>query len=187
MGSFKTYLLLETDAGLVIIDQHAAHESALYEQFSSKNNEVVRSQLLFPEIIPMGASDQNIFLNCIVELNALGIHIESAGPAALAITETPLHIKNYPLKDLMFDLLAWLTQESHIDATIWNQKISKKLYAMMACKAAVKAGDELTQLQMQELVKMLHKTEHRLTCPHGRPTTWRITQYELEKFFKRKL
>lgn len=183
----KTYLLLETSEGLLIIDQHAAHESVLYEQFSNTNSEVVRCQLLFPEIVPVVPEDQKILLSLIPQLNKIGVHIESAGESAIAVTETPLHIKNYNLKDLIHDLLNWLQESPALDTEVWNSKISKKVFAMMACKAAVKAGDELTTLEIEELLKSLYKTEHRLTCPHGRPTTWRITQYELEKTFKRKL
>ncbi len=183
----KTYLLLETAEGLLIVDQHAAHESVLYEQFSSKTNEVARMQLLFPEIIPVVAEDQKILLSLISELNKIGIHIESASDTAIAVTETPLHIKNYPLKDLVHDILSWIHENSTVNTETWNTKITKKLYAMMACKAAVKAGDELSTLQIEELLNSLYKTEHRLTCPHGRPTTWVISQYELEKTFKRKV
>ncbi len=183
----KTYLLLETAEGLLVVDQHAAHESVLYEQFSSKTNEVARVQLLFPEIVHVEGEQQKILLKLIPELNSIGIHIEAMGETAVAVTETPLYIKNYNLKDLVHDLLSWLSESTTIDADVWNTKISKKLYAMMACKAAVKAGDELSSLQIEELLKSLYKTEHRLTCPHGRPTTWLISQYELEKTFKRKL
>ncbi|MBY0109749.1 MAG: DNA mismatch repair endonuclease MutL [Candidatus Babeliaceae bacterium] len=183
----KTYLLLETPDGLLTVDQHAAHECVLYEQFSSNNNEVTRMQLLFPEIISVLPEDQKTLLSLISELNRVGIHIESVSNSAIAVTETPLHVKNYPLKDLVHDILSWIHESSVIQADIWNAKITKKLYAMMACKAAVKAGDELSKLQIEELLNSLYKTEHRMTCPHGRPTTWAISQYELEKTFKRKI
>ncbi len=183
----KTYLLLETAEGLLIIDQHAAHESVLYEQFSLASNEADRIQLLFPEIIQLNASDQKLILRSIPELNRLGITLEPTGETSVAIIETPLHLKNYNLTDLVYDLLAWIHESSTIDTDVWSNKISKKLYAMMACKAAVKAGDELSTLQIEELLKSLYKTKHRLTCPHGRPTTWVISQYDLEKTFKRKL
>ncbi len=183
----KTYVLLETQDGLLIVDQHAAHESVLYEQFSSNSNEVARMQLLFPEIIHLSGEDQKILLSLISELNKLGIHIESVSDSAIAVTETPLHLKNYALKDLVHDILFWAHENTVINTETWNTKITKKLYAMMACKAAVKAGDELSTLQIEELLNSLYKTEHRLTCPHGRPTTWVISQYELEKTFKRKI
>lgn len=182
----KTYLLLETAEGLLIIDQHAAHESVLYEQFSIASNKTDRIQLLFPEIVQLNASDRKLILGSIPELNRLGIVLEPTGETSVAIVETPLHLKNYNLTDLVYDLLAWIHESSTIDTDVWNNKISKKLYAMMACKAAVKAGDELSSLQIEELLKSLYKTKHRLTCPHGRPTTWVISQYDLEKTFKRK-
>lgn len=183
----KTYLLLETREGLLLVDQHAAHECVLYEQFSSKTNDVARIQLLFPEIVSILAEDQKTLLSLISDINKLGFSIESVSDSTVAVTETPLHLKNYPLKDLVHDLLSWIQENSVINTEIWNAKITKKLYAMMACKAAVKAGDELSTLQSEELLKSLYKTEHRLTCPHGRPTTWLISPYELEKTFKRKI
>lgn len=183
----KTYLLLETREGLLVVDQHAAHECVLYEEFSSNSNEVARIQLLFPEIIYLEPSQKTTLLNLIPELMETGIQLEPMGDGALAITETPLYLKNYPLKDLIHDLLAWLSETPTLNTDVWNGKIRKKLHAMMACKAAVKAGDELSTLQIEELLKSLYRTEHRLTCPHGRPTTWLISQYELEKTFKRKV
>lgn len=183
----KTYLLLETKEGLLVVDQHAAHECVLYEEFSSNSNEVARIQLLFPEIIHLEPSQRMTLLNLIPELNGIGIQLEPMGDGALAITETPLYLKNYPLNDLIHDLLTWLSETPTLNTDVWNGKIRKKLYAMMACKAAVKAGDELSTMQIEELLKSLYRTEHRLTCPHGRPTTWLISQYELEKTFKRKV
>ncbi len=183
----KTYLLLETEQGLLIIDQHAAHESVLYEQFSRSSPEVMRVQLLFPEIIPLESSQQEIILNLSEQLHEIGIHITQMSSNAIAVTETPVYLKNYATKDLMYDIIMWVTQEHAFNAELWRSKISKKVYAMMACKAAVKAGDELSSPEIEALLQSLYKTEHRLTCPHGRPTTWIISPYELEKIFKRKV
>jgi len=71
--------------------------------------------------------------------------------------------------------------------TIFFKIINEKLHAQMACKAAVKAGDTLTQEQIHQLLKDLHKTANRFSCPHGRPTSWLFSLHEIEKKFKRKL
>ncbi len=69
-------------------------------------------------------------------------------------------------------VVTWIEQEEKVDEAAFTKKINNKLRAQMACKAAVKAGDTLTQEQMQELLNDLYKTDNNLTCPHGRPTGW---------------
>lgn len=183
----KTYILLETPQGLLILDQHAAHESVLYEKFSAYAGNAASLTLLFPEMIQVNQEDQKRLLAFDPQLKQNGITIESMGTNTVAVTQTPLYLKNYNANDLVTDLLTWIHENNALDATCWQDKIAKKFYAMMACKAAVKAGDTMTHLEIEELVASLYKTEHRLTCPHGRPTTWVISQYELEKTFKRKI
>lgn len=183
----KTYILLETSSGLLIVDQHAAHEAVLYEQLTLRAGATERIQLLFPEIISLQAESLHTIIAFASELEQLGIHIEHAGDNTVAVTQTPLMLKNYALKDLIHDIILWVEEGGSFDRQTWHTKIRKKLYAMMACKAAVKAGDELSAFEMDELLKSLYKTEHRLTCPHGRPTTWLMSHYELERTFKRKI
>ena len=183
--ALQTYIIVESPEGIVLVDQHAAHEAVLFEQFSRRAHEIARVRLLFPELINLQPTDQELLFAHTTELAACGIVVEQAGPQAVAITETPVHLKNYNLKELITDLLGWLAEYPQVTPVDWHAKVGKKLFAMMACKAAVKAHDTLTLEKMQEIIELLHKTEHRQTCPHGRPTTWLISQYDLEKKFKR--
>ena len=183
----KTYLLLEKDDGLFLVDQHAAHERILYELFSKRFQDVATIKLMFPQIIDLNADDMhtvtphlNIFLKN-------GIEIEPFGDTQLTVQSTPVHIKNIKIDELVRQVASWIREHDNLDEKDFFKAINEKLHAQMSCKAAVKAGDILTREQMEQLLVDLQKAENRLTCPHGRPTGWLLSIYEIEKKFKRVL
>lgn len=181
----KTYLLLEQEDGLFIIDQHAAHERILYEIFSRRFQEVATVTLLFPQTITLKSNDilllephLDLFLNN-------GIEIAIMSNTQLIIRSTPVHLKNQSLEDLIQEVIVWISETSTADEDQFFKTINERMHAQMACKAAVKAGDILTQEQMHQLMKDLHATKNRFACPHGRPTGWLFSLSEIEKKFKR--
>jgi DNA mismatch repair protein MutL len=183
----KTYILLERSDGLFIIDQHAAHERVLYEQFRSRFTAPVSTTLLFPVAISVTADELSVLLQHPELLASNGIMAEQSGSKQITITATPVCLKDQSLEDIVRNLAAWLLQEKEPSREELHTLINKKLHAQMACKAAVKAGDILTMDQIKQLLKDLYATPHRFTCPHGRPTGWLLSQYEIEKKFKRKI
>lgn len=182
----KTYLLLEHEEGLFLVDQHAAHERILYELFEKRFHEVATVALLFPQIVTLTIDDLKIITPYLDLFNQNGILIEPFGSNQLIIQSTPVHLKNYSCDELIKETLSWIKQEQGVAQSDIFRTIHEKLRAQMACKAAVKAGDELTMQQMQTLLDDLDKTENRFTCPHGRPTGWLLSLHEIEKKFKRK-
>lgn len=175
----KTYILLEHEQGLMMIDQHAAHERILYEQFVNNKN-VATIQLLFPQIIPLSSTDIILITPHLELLKKNGIEIEPFGDDQLIIQSTPIYLKNVNLTELVKLFIGWLIEQKSSD-----YNITAKLHIHMACKAAVKAGDTLTHEHMKQLIEDLNTVENRFSCPHGRPTMWLIRTDEIEKRFKR--
>lgn len=188
IGQFhKTYILIEQEESLFMVDQHAAHERILYEQFSTRFENVATTQLLFPQIITL-TSDELLILEQHLNIFADNhIALEIFGVNQITINAIPMHLKEVDMHELIRQTIGWITEHHKLDKDLFYKKVNEKLHAQMACKAAVKAGDILTLAQMHQLLSDLEKIENRFTCPHGRPTGWNLPVYEIEKKFKRKL
>ena len=115
-----------------------------------------------------------------------GIVIEVFGADQLIVKATPVHIKNIALNDLIKDVIGWINHHQSLEPEKLFKAINEKLQAQMACKAAVKAGDLLTNEQIDQLLHELEKTSNSFSCPHGRPTSWLLSIDEIEKKFRRK-
>lgn len=182
----KTYILLEKEDGLYMVDQHAAHERILYELFGNRFEKLPTINLMFPQLITLDAKDLELLERYVSLLSDHGITIEPFGKDQVVIQSTPVHLKDAPVKEIIDQLIAWAKEHSAIDQKELEKLMHNKLRAQMACKAAVKAGDELSIEQMNELIEDLDKTANRFSCPHGRPTGWLISQNDIEKKFKRR-
>ncbi len=182
----KTYILIENKEGLVLIDQHAAHERIVYQKLSKKFEIVDVTGLLIPQIIKLQGHDlENIIQNIdILEKN--GIHAYQFGPNELAIKALPIDLQKNSIEELIRYIASLIRENGkELENSDIKKLIHEKIHAQMACKAAIKAGDVLSLFQMENLVQELYNTENRLTCPHSRPTIWNISLYEIEKKFKR--
>lgn len=188
IGQFhKTYILIEQEESLFLVDQHAAHERILYELFSTRFDEVATIGLLFPQIITLNPDEIQQIEPHLQIFTSNHISIEIMGAHQLIVNAIPVHLKEINIEELVRQTIGWITEFQNLEADAWYKKVHEKLHAQMACKAAVKAGDVLTMVQMQQLLQDLEKIENRFTCPHGRPTGWALPLYEIEKKFKRKL
>ena len=183
----KTYLLLEVREGLMIVDQHAAHERILYERFKKRFEALEPITLLFPFSVTVNSMDLDLLEQHYELFQEYGVHIERMGNDQLMVKATPVFLKNQPLDDLIYQTIGWLKESTTLNPEDLHKKITEKIRAQMACKAAVKAGDILTHETMEQLLKDLASVQNRCTCPHGRPTSWMVTLSDLEKQFKRKL
>jgi len=181
----NTYIIVQMEDGVVLVDQHAAHERILYEQFASRFIDGATVHLLFPELISLTSADLQTVQPYIEMLHEHGVIIEVFGETQLRVIATPVHLKHTSIAELVQYVIGIINEQERMGSEDCMRIIQHKLRAQMACKAAVKAGDMLNERRMQELLTDLYKTENCLTCPHGRPTYWHISHYEIEKKFKR--
>lgn len=188
IGQFnKTYLLLEHQDGLLMIDQHAAHERILYERFLKNFDEVACVALLFPEIVSLPSDELALLMPWFMLLKQQGIEIECFSESSLIIRTTPVFFKNQSVRELLLEIVSWLKDYAALEKQELFKRLTEKLRAQMACKAAVKAGDALSREQQEQLLHDLTQVNNRSTCPHGRPTSWIVPLYDIEKKFKRKI
>ncbi len=188
LGQFNlTYILIEKEDGLFLVDQHAAHERIMYELFAKRFEDIPTINLMFPQLITLTIDEISLLEPHLEFLTENGIGVELFGENQIKIQSTPVHLKNESIKELIQQLIGWITHYKKLDKIEFKRAIDKQLHAQMACKAAVKAGDQLTHEQMEQLLIDLDKTENKLTCPHGRPTGFLLSMYDIEKKFKRKL
>lgn len=181
----NTYILIENNNELILVDQHAAHERIIYEQLKNNFNEVAQIQLLFPEIIRLNKQDIEILEDYLDLLEDCGIKTRIMSDQEIAITYTPVILKNTSITDLIKQIISWIHESNSLEQEQVQKVIQEKIHAQMSCKAAVKAGDILNMQSMQEIISKLYNTDNKLTCPHGRPTIWSLGKSEIEKKFKR--
>jgi DNA mismatch repair protein MutL len=186
IGQFnKTYILIEQENGLFLVDQHAAHERILYEQFSNTFEHAATIELMFPPIVELSSVHMELLALHQDILSKNNIIVEPIGKGQLLVKSVPIHAKEIHLEELIKQVIAWIEELNHVPTDQLFKKINEKLHAQMACKAAIKAGDTLTTAQIIQLLQNLEKTDNRFTCPHGRPTGWLLSLHEIEKKFKR--
>lgn len=180
---FNTYLLLEKQKNLILIDQHAAHERILFDKLMGQleKSAVYTQELVVPYILNVNASEEDYLNAHLDDLAALGFTIEFFGSNSFKVSSIPVSLNDINLKDFFAKVMSDCKNETKITA---KTELRHKL-ATMACKAAVKGGDNLSDSEIDKLIESLDKNETQLLCPHGRPIVIKITQEQIEKWFKR--
>lgn len=180
-SAFSTFILVESDTQLYIIDQHAAHERLIYEQLreSIYKQQVVSQQLLPPYLLEMTHDEFIAIMDNLESFRAVGFEIEPFGGKAFLIRGIPVILKEANIHELFNELMD--------GADKINQKImlQQEDIIKMSCKKAVKTHDRLSQQEIRDLLKELDLNSFPPTCPHGRPIMISMSRYELEKRFKR--
>ncbi|MCH7807808.1 MAG: DNA mismatch repair endonuclease MutL [Planctomycetes bacterium] len=177
------YLVAETEDGIVIVDQHAFHERVMYEELRRKltDGPLESQRLLLPETLNL-TGEQSALLTAHAELlEKLGIEITPFGHDAIAVHSFPALLKDVDVARFMRDLLDRLAEQPSAS----TEEVIHKVLDMMACKAAVKAGDVLTREEIDALMRKRHLIDKSTSCPHGRPTMLRLTKADLDRQFKR--
>lgn len=179
---FKTYWIVEKEKKMYIVDQHAAHEKVLYEKFMDLKSGDKNSQVLLHPIVLNLSEQESLLLEKQLDLFLqFGFEIEDFGNNAYIVRGVPYLFNNAIDESFFLSMLDGLVGE--------NQEMSKELMsekiALMSCKAAVKGNNRLSYQEMEALMEQLFTLENPFNCPHGRPTIISLTQYELEKKFKR--
>lgn len=184
IGQFnKTYILGEYDEVLYIIDQHAAHEKILFEKYfkSIEEGSIIIQPLLVPEIIDLTLDDFSYYEENKEIFKNAGFTLEEFGGNSLALKEVPYFLGKLDAKGLFLNILDNI-KELGSGKTL---EVKYNKIATMACKAAVKGHDLLSEQEMIKLVEDLRYINDPFHCPHGRPTIIKFTNYDLEKKFRR--
>lgn len=178
-----TYIITEGPEGMYLIDQHAAHERILYEKFMAERSQaaVSRQQLLQPLTLHLGSATAGLVARYLDELRQVGFEIESFGGDAFLVRAVPSILSGQdPLRALEEMVLALADRRNLV-----SEEREARLVKMVCKRAAIKAGQLLSDLEMQELVRQLEECQSPRTCPHGRPTMIQLAASELEKAFGR--
>ncbi|MBD3231194.1 DNA mismatch repair endonuclease MutL [Candidatus Dependentiae bacterium] len=187
IGQFlNTYILIEKNNGLLLVDQHAAHERILYEKFLNNFEKKQGTRLLFPETMKLNVDQVKMILREKKFLNNQGIEIDQIGDDEVVIKTSPPNILNQYLKDLILEIINFIEENENLEYEIFRKKLNEHMHSQLSCKMAVKAGDVLNIEQMTKLINDLQQTDNRFICAHGRPTTWFLSKFEIEKKFRRK-
>ncbi len=180
---FNTYILYEMRDDVYIIDQHAAHERLLYDEFCKKLNakELARQGMLLPYIIDVNPEEQEFVEKNMDTIWRMGFAVEPFGRMSYRVTEVPADLPGLDAKAFFDDFLSHVGELKKIELV----DMMKEKIAQTACKHAVKGGDSLTESEITKLFEMLDGNLG-LKCPHGRPICVKLGKKELEKMFKRK-
>lgn len=181
---FKTYIILENqrDGKTFIVDQHAAHERVNYEKFRKMylNSEISSQILIKPEIIELNQIEYDKIINYIDLFTKLGFKIEDFGDHSIVLREVPMIFGLPTYVNFIRDIIDSLDKEisSNYEADLY--KVMRK-----ACRASVKAGDDLSNIEIESLIRDLKNCENPYTCPHGRPTIVEVSKHTISKLFLR--
>jgi DNA mismatch repair protein MutL len=180
-----TYIVAQSPEGLVIVDQHAAHERLVYERMKTglAGGDIKRQALLIPEVVELDARARAQLLERSDDLARLGLVLEAFGEAAVLVRETPAILGNPALPRLLDDVAADL---GRLDAALPLEEALLRVLASMACHGSVRAGRRLTPGEMNALLRDMEATAHSGQCIHGRPTYIALAKADIERLFGRR-
>lgn len=177
VGQYKnTYILVEKEDGLEIVDQHIAEERYIYEKLMSEKN-IVSQMLFVSDVVPVSSSEAELIKENIDKFEKFGYGIEFLKDNELIFRKVPQMIAKVNPKEILADIL------ENIDGNI--DRLEEKILITTSCKASVKAGQKLSTWQMQEIIKKWRTTKMPYTCPHGRPIVKFFPHKEIAGFFQR--
>lgn len=180
---FDTYWIITYQDSVYFIDQHAAHEKVNYEKLMAKyaQSKVVSQQLNPPIVVSISAKEKTFLLENEMSFHQLGFEFEEFGGNEIALRSVPMEVYFKNEKDMFLELLSELSETNlRKDPETITAQI-----ATMACKASVKGGKKMTRDEVEKLIDDLLLCDNPYHCPHGRPTIFSMSRYELEKKFKR--
>lgn len=180
----RLYVVLESDKGLVLLDQHAAHERILYEQMLQRleSGPAPSQRLLLPETVELPPRDAQFVRDQLNTLNKLGVGLSEFGDRTFLLDSLPPFVK---VKDTRRFALELVDAMKSAGQSINTMRLGEDMIAKTVCRHAVKANDPLREAELQNLVEDLRRCTMPYTCPHGRPTLIEMSYKELEKKFGR--
>ncbi len=180
---FNTYIIIEKDGKMLMVDQHAAHERLRYERLLVQYRErsIVTQILLVPEIINLTAKEYAVFCENQKEINDLGYICEPYGEREIIVREIPMEAEESDIRETIFEIIEMFnSNRKNIDDDIYSHMLYR-----IACRGAIKANKELNEKEIESLLEQVFMLENINTCPHGRPITIEFTKDFIEKQFKR--
>jgi DNA mismatch repair protein MutL len=181
---YDAYLVVETDEGMLVIDQHALHERILFEQFRNRiASGTLQSQaLLIPEPIDLPGESAGRLLEQREALADLGLGVEDFGGGTVLLTRYPLLLGKRSPREALLAIVEHLTGQDRVPP---REVLFDHLLSLMACHSAVRAGDRLGPEMVSELLAQRHLADDHHHCPHGRPTALLFSKHDLERQFRR--
>jgi DNA mismatch repair protein MutL len=181
----NSYIVAQSADGLLIIDQHAAHERVLFAEFSKRKASQEKSiqKMALPLQLELSQSEAAFLQDNLDFFNQIGFEISEFGGNSFAVYAVPVGLEKADCEEVILGIISDLSQEKGLKNLEERQK---RILDRLACRAAVKFGDSMSLPQMQSLLDQMRKTEGIFTCPHGRPTMLNFSFYELERRFGRK-
>jgi DNA mismatch repair protein MutL len=179
-----TYIVVEVEDGMVVIDQHAYHERILYWLLENRisSQPVERQRLLVPTPLELSLAAMELAGAHLEPLREFGFELEQQG-GAWALVSVPKYSVSGKHSEVVQEILEELAQGREPRTPT---ELRKSMVEMVACKAAIKAGDVLEPRQIKDLLRLGETVPHTFSCPHGRPTTYKLGFYDLEKIFHRR-
>jgi len=180
----NSFILAVNEDGLWIIDQHVAHERVLFEKVLRQRaaQQVESQRLLMPLVIDLTPAQQAVFSEIAEELAHNGFEVEPFGARSVAVKIAPAGVDASQIEHMLNEILEQLTRE---DQALNLEAVRTRIAASIACHAAIKVNMPLEQNKMEWLLVELAKTQHPMTCPHGRPVVLRYSMQDIQKAFKR--
>jgi DNA mismatch repair protein MutL len=180
-----SFILAETAHGLILVDQHAAHERIVYERLKTGLRErgVARQTLLLPEIVELEPAERARLVERADELAALGLLLEPFGADAVLVREVPAMLGAASAAGLVRDLASDLLE---LESGLALAEALERVAATMACHGSVRAGRRLSLEEMNALLRQMERTPFTGQCNHGRPTYIELTRQDIERLFGRR-
>jgi DNA mismatch repair protein MutL len=181
----ENYIVAQTKDGMVLVDQHAAHERLVYERLKRQRDAhgIARQALLVPAVVDMEESDSARIVAAAEALAELGLIVESFGPGAVLVREMPALLQNADARKLLQDLADRLAEDESAGAL---ERSLDKVLATLACHNSVRAGRRLNAEEMNALLREMEATPGSGQCNHGRPTYVELKLADIERLFKRR-
>ena len=176
---FRTYIIAEDEDGLLLIDKHAAHERILFNKLRAET-EMPQQQLLTPVVVELTGEEAAAVQAQLEDIRKAGFSIDPFGENSFAVRSVPAYLDSSDVQSVISEL----AEKAMNSRTTVPDRLDDLIHTV-ACKAAIKAGRATTMLELQSLCDRVLSDDNVRSCPHGRPTTVRLTKYELDKMFKR--
>lgn len=177
--AFKTYIIVEYKDSIYFIDKHAAHERILFEKFKSERT-VEPQLLLAPVSVTLSRAEHRALLDNLTLVTSAGFEVEEFGTSSVLVRAVPTELANEDIAFIICEVADSLLKSGRVE----NERL-ENLYHTVACRAAIKGGNNQTAEELLQLAKRILSDESIMYCPHGRPVAFRLSRGELEKQFGR--